>query len=149
MDGLSILPYQVVTLPNFKSNALPTIESTQDYPMFDQWTHPFEHALLNTTDLENSGQCDGFPTFRQPVPITGVDSQDGAFPTVFGKSIDVNTNEVIHFLYDPHLKFYGNTIESPLMDGGGQLAIDTKLGLGDSNVNKLVAGESVLCQNAE
>ncbi|KAL7541680.1 LOW QUALITY PROTEIN: hypothetical protein ACHAXR_011131 [Thalassiosira sp. AJA248-18] len=146
--GSSILPYQVVTLPNFKSNDLPTLENTDDYPMFDQWTQPFEHALLNTTNLEGSGQCDGFPSFRQPFPLNGVDSQPGAFPSVFGKSIDVNSGEEIHFLYDPHLKFYENSLTSPLMDGGGQLAIDTKLGLNDDNVNKLVAGKSVQCQNA-
>lgn len=168
----SILNYNVVSLPNFKSSDFPTIENTDEYPLFDTWIHPYEHGLLNTTSLEDSGQCDGFPTFRQPFPLTDSDSADGTFPAVFGKALDAISGEEVTFVYDPHLKLYENTIENPvrlllfcatfclicllmqthfslhslilplpqLMDGGGQLVMDT---------DSLVAGTQVTCQNAE
>jgi len=120
----SILGYNIVSLPDFKSTDLPTIEDSNEYPMFDPWIKPYENALLNTTSLEGSpGQCDGFPTFRQPFPLDDVDSPPGSFPAVFGESQD-NGVEVT-FAYDPHLKLYENTILNPLMDGGGQLVMDT------------------------
>ena len=110
----SILNYNVVSLPNFKSNDFPTIENTDEYPLFDNWIHPYEHGLLNTTSLEGSGQCDGFPSFRQPFPLTDADSADGTFPAVFGKALDAISGEEVTFVYDPHLKMYENTIENPV-----------------------------------
>ena len=107
--NLNILPYSVVELPAFKSNDLPTIERADDYPLFSQWIKPFENALLNTTSLEGSNQCDGFPSFRRPFPLNDVDSPPGSFPAVFGRSADG-----IVFAYDPHLKFYENTVENPV-----------------------------------
>ena len=109
----SILGYDIVSLPDFKSTDLPTIENSQEYPMFEPWIKPYENALLNTTSLEGSpGQCDGFPTFRQPFALDDVDSLPGAFPTVFGKSQD-NGVEVT-FAFDPHLTLYENTVENPV-----------------------------------
>ena len=108
----SILPYKVVNLPNFKSTDFPTIESSDEYPLFDTWIKPHENALLNTT--LDSTECDGFPTFRQPFALNEVDSPPGAFPAVFGKSVDVHTGEAVVFSYDPHLSLYENTLENPV-----------------------------------
>ncbi len=105
----SILPYDVVDLPVFKSKDLPTIENADDYPLFSDYVKPFENALLNTTDLEGSNQCDDFPTFRKPYPLNDDGSPPGYFPTVFGRSADG-----VVFAYDPHLKFYENTVENPV-----------------------------------
>jgi hypothetical protein len=112
IEGTSILPYNVVSLPNFKSNQLPTIESSDEYPMFAPWIKPFEHALLNTTLDEN--ECVGFPSFRAPFPQNEDGFIPGTFPAVFGRSIDENSLEEVIFAYDPHLKFYENTIENPV-----------------------------------
>ena len=134
-----ILPYDVVDLPVYGSAKLPTIESPDDYPMFSEWVHANEAVLLNTTDLEDSGQCDNFPNFRQPIPHSGSGAPNGVFPTVFGRSVDPVTQEEHVFAFDPHFSFYENTVENPLMDGGGQVMIDTE---------DLVEGTRVKCQNA-
>lgn len=105
----NILPYNVVDLPVFKSIDLPTIENADDYPLFSDYVKPFENALLNTTALEGSNQCDGFPTFRKPFPLDDAGSPPVYFPTVFGRSADG-----IVFAYDPHLKFYQNTVDNPV-----------------------------------
>ena len=110
----SILSYNVVSLPDFKSTQLPTIESSDDYPLFDTWIKPYENALLNTTSLEDSQECDGFPTFRQPFELNEDSSPPGTFPAVFGRSVDVNSGEDVVFSYDPHLSLYENTLENPV-----------------------------------
>ena len=78
-------------------------------------------ALLNTTSLESSGQCDGFPTFRQPFILNNrveqvkddgtvvLKSPPGTFPTVFGRTSDGE-----EFAYDPHLALYENSLDSPV-----------------------------------
>ena len=151
LDGIegdtSILPYNVVSLPDYKSSDLPTIESPDEYPLFDQYIHANENAILNTTTLEGSTECEGFPTFRQPFPLNEVDAPPHTFPAVFGKSLDVNTGEEVVFAYDPHLALYENSVENPLEDGGGQLAIDTHgARAGTGNFGRIT---QVMCQNVQ
>ena len=138
-DDTTILPYDVVDLPAYGSVDLPSIESPAEYPMFSAWIHANEAALLNTTDLEDSDQCNNFPNFRQPIPHDAAGAPTAVLPTVFGRSIDPVTLEEHVFAYDPHFSFYENTVEKPLMDGGGQVVIDTA---------DLAAGTQVKCQNA-
>lgn len=108
------MPYAVVSLPDFKSNDLPSMEGSSEYPMFAEWVHEDEHALLNTTSLEGGGQCDGFPTFRRPVEVNEEGSPPGAFQSVFGRSEDAFTGEEVVFIYDPHLAMYENTVQNPV-----------------------------------
>ena len=111
----SILPYNVVNLPHYKSTDFPSIEDSNDYPLFDTWIKPHENGLLNSTSLEISPtQCDDFPTFRQPFPYNEAGSPPGAFPAVFGRSTDVDTGLEVVFAYDPHLALYENTVENPV-----------------------------------
>ena len=136
-----LISYTVVELPHFRSNDFISIENTLEYHhLFAQWIHPDENGLLNTTMLEGSDQCRDHPNFRQPLPMNDRDAPPGTVPTVFGRSIDVNTGEVHVFAYDPHLALRENTLENPLEDGGGDLVMDT---------DGVVAGEQVLCQNVE
>ena len=136
-----LLPYNVVELPNFRSSDFISIENTLEYHhLFAQWIHPNENGLLNTTSLEGSDQCYNHPNFRQPLPMNDRDAPPGTVPTVFGKSVDADTEEVHVFAYDPHLALRENTLENPLQNGGGDFVMDT---------DGVVAGEQVLCQNAE
>ncbi len=118
IDGIegdaSVLPYDVVALPDLGTTDLPSIESADDYPLFDPWIKPHEHALLNTTSLEGGGRCDGFPDFRHPLPLDGSLSPPGTFPAVFGRSADAASGEEVVFAYDPHLALYENTVENPV-----------------------------------
>ena len=134
---------------------MPSIESSDEYPLFNDWIKIDENALLNTTSLEGTAICDTMPDFRNPLPFDG-DGAPGAtlpgvFPSIFGKSTDG-----VVFLYDRHLTFYENSVEnmvsfietpclffdhklihnlcalfgltfpfSQLPDGGGSLAINT------------------------
>lgn len=109
----SLFKYNLVSLPAFKSPALPAMDNPDDYPLFHQgyrrnrlaevdtvlWGFD-EHAMLNDTSLEGSGQCDGFPDFRVPVPNDPWKWGDAefwkVFPTVFGQSSDGHV-----FAYDP------------------------------------------------
>lgn len=108
-ENTNVVPYNVVDLPVFKSNDLPTIENSDEYPLFSDYVKPFENALLNTTSLEESNQCDDFPTFRKPYPLGNVGTPPGYFPTVFGRSADGT-----EFAYDPHFNFYENTVDNPV-----------------------------------
>lgn len=134
-----LFPYKVVELPPFKSLDFLTIENASSYHhLFAQWIHADENGLLNTTSLEGSDQCNGHPDFRQPLPVNDRDAPPGTLPTVFGKSVDKITGEVHVFAFDPHLTLRENTVENPLEDGGGDLAMKT---------DSPVAGTQVLCQN--
>lgn len=143
----SILPYNVVNLPAFKSVDFPVIDNPDKYsPIFEEWMGYDEHAILNTTSLEESNQCDGFPDFRKS-NILNPDHGSGRVwkvkPTVFGKTTDGHT-----FAYDPHLALPENTVNNPNPDGGGQLVIDTDGLTGFSNYNGMYDGTQVMCQNS-
>jgi hypothetical protein len=136
-----IFSYRVVELPSFKTPDFLSIENpTVFHPLFAQWIHPDENGLLNTTILEGTDECIGHPNFRQPLPGNERDAPPGAIPTVFGRSVDSVTGETHVFAYDPHLALKENTIENPLLNGGGDLVMDT---------DDLVAGTQVLCHNVE
>lgn len=143
----SILPYNVVNLPAFKSVDFPVIDNPDAYNhIFEEWMGYDEHAILNTTSLEGSDQCDGFPNFRKS-EILNPDHGPGRVwkvkPTVFGKTADGHT-----FAYDPHLALPENTVENPNPDGGGQLVLDSDGLTGFSNYNGMYDGTQVMCQNS-
>ena len=123
VDITGIVPENItlISLPSFKSNELPSIEDSTDYPMFSQWIKSDENALLNTTSL----QCDDVSNVRVPIPFDGDgapgETMPGYFPSVFGQ-----TDDGIVFLYDRHLTFYENTVENPLIDGGGSIVMATQ-----------------------
>lgn len=136
----SILPWNVVPLPSLNTPSFPSIDNGDEWPAFSTWFHPNENALLNTTDLEGTSTCDGFPSYHQPIPHDEEGAPKGTFPTVFGR-----TPEGIDFAYDPHLALRENTVDSPLPDGGGRLVMATD-GL---TPGQGTPGEQVMCQNAE
>jgi len=86
--------------------------------------------------------CDDFPDVRKPLPFDGDESpgntQTGTFPSVFGTASDAETGEAVTFLYDRHLTLYENTVENPISDGGGSIAMST---------HDTLAGEQVKCHN--
>lgn len=108
----------IITLPNFKTSDLPSIEDSNDYPLFSEWIHADENALLNTTGLE--GSCDGLPDWRNPVPFDGNgawdDTMAGVMTEVFAKSTDNESGEEVVFLYDRHFAFLENTVEKPVSE---------------------------------
>lgn len=106
--------------------------------------HPNEEVLLNTTALEDTNQCDGFPSFHIPVPHDEEGAPKGAFATVFGK-----TPSGIEFAYDPHLALQENTVDNPLPDGGGKLSIATQGLWRGTGTGQRTPGEQVMCQNVE
>ena len=134
----------IIALPSFKSNDLPSIESSFEYPLFSEWIKSDENALLNTTSLVD--MCDGVTNVRVPLPFDGAGSpgltMPGVFPSIFGKSADG-----VVFLYDRHLTFKENTVENPLMDGGGSIVMATQdtSGIGGNNPG----GEPVKCFNVK
>lgn len=139
----SVLPLNILPLPHFKSESCPSIESSDDYPLFNEWIKSNENALLlNTTSL--NGMCDDFPDVRKPLPFDGDNSpgntQTGTFPSIFGTASDAETGEEVTLLYDRHLALYENTIENPISDGGGSIAIST---------HDTPAGEQVKCHNVK
>lgn len=109
-----LFKYSVVSLPAFKSPELPVMDNPDDFPLlaepqlrqsriaeYDSVLAGYdEHAMLNTTSLEGSGQCDGFPSFRVPVLNDPWKLGDfefwKVFPTVFGQTSDGHV-----FAYDP------------------------------------------------
>lgn len=111
----------VVTLPDFKSLELPSIEDSTSYPLFSQWIKSDENALLNTTSLEGSETCASIDSGRLPIEWDGDangapagSTLPGTFGSIFAKSTDANTREEVVFLYDRHLTFYENTVENPV-----------------------------------
>ena len=104
-------PLDIVNLPNFKSIDLPSIESSDEYPLFNDWIKVDENALLNTTSLEGTAICATMPDFRNPLPFDGDGAPgatlQGVFPSIFGKSADG-----VVFLYDRHLTFNENSVEN-------------------------------------
>ena len=138
----------MIALPSFKSTDLPSIESSSDYPMFSQWIKSDENALLNTTSLVDPvDMCSDVTNVRVPLSLDGYGAPGatlpGFFPSIFGKSADG-----IVFLYDRHFTFQENTVENPLMDGGGSIVMatqDSELGIGGNNP----AGEPVKCMNVK
>ena len=102
----------IINLPNFKSNDLPSIESSTDYPLFSEWIKSDENALLNTTSLDRT-MCANLPDFRNPLPFNGAGSpgltMSGVVPSIFGKSADG-----VVFLYDRHLVLLENTVDNPV-----------------------------------
>ncbi|KAL7541246.1 hypothetical protein ACHAXR_012136 [Thalassiosira sp. AJA248-18] len=140
----SILSWSIVPLPSLNSQSFPSMDDGENYGSFATWIHPNENGLLNTTELEDTNACDGFPNYHQPIPYDGGSAGKlgpiGTFPTVFGA-----TPEGIQFAYDPHLALRENTVENPLPDGGGQLVIETD-GLRPGSDSP---GEQVMCQNVE
>jgi len=138
-----LLPYSTVNLPPFGSTEFPAVEkASEEFPIFTDWMKDDENALLNSSSLEATTQCDGFPSFRQPeaVAVLTEDSPESILPTVFGRSINQDTRVEEIFAYDPHLSLYENTPDKPLADGGGKLVIDT--------YQPLDPGYQVLCHNA-
>ena len=138
----SIQPYNVVDLPELNSIDFPSIDNGEDWPAFSTWVHPNECALLNTTTLEESNQCDGFPNFHVPLPYNVAGGPTGAFPSVFGK-----TPAGLEFAYDPHLALQENTVDNPLADGGGKLSIATQGLWRGKGTGARTPGEQVMCQN--
>ena len=138
----SINAYNAVNLPEMNSIDLPSIDNGENWPAFATWVHPNEDAMLNTTSLEDTNQCDGFPSFHIPVPHDMPGAPKGAFPTVFGK-----TPSGIEFAYDPHLALQENTVDNPLPDGGGKLSIATQGLWRGSGTGARTPGEQVMCQN--
>lgn len=140
----SIKKYNTVSLPEYNSADLPSIDGGEDWPVFSTWVHPNEDAILNTTSLEDSNQCDGFPNFYIPLPYDEPGSPKGAFQTVFGK-----TPGGIEFAFDPHLALQENTVDNPLPDGGGKLSIATQGLWRGSGTGARTPGEQVMCQNVK
>lgn len=140
----SINPYNAVDLPELNSIDFPSIDNGEEWPVFETWIHPNEDALLNTTSLEDTNQCDDFPNFHIPLPHDKEGAPKGAFSTVFGK-----TPSGIEFAYDPHLALLENTVENPLPDGGGKLSIATQGLWRGSGTGVRTPGEQVICQNLE
>lgn len=140
----SMNPYNAVSLPEYNSVDLPSIDNGENWPVFATWVHPNEDALLNTTSLEDSNECDGFPNFHLPLPHDESGAPKGRFPTVFGK-----TPSGIEFAYDPHLALQENTVDNPLPDGGGKLSIATQGLWRGSGTGSRTPGEQVMCQNVE
>ena len=138
-----LLPYSTVSLPAFGSNEFPAVEKASvEFPLFTSLMKDDENGLLNSTSLEGSTQCDGFPSFRQPeaVAVPTEDAPLSILPTVFGRSINQDTGVEEVFAYDPHLFLYENTPENPITDGGGKLVIET--------YDPMDPGYQVICQNA-
>ena len=69
-----------------------------------------------------------------------MDALPGTVPAVFGRSVDVHTGLAVDFAFDPHIMLYENTVDNPLPDGGGQVAIDT---------HDPITGQQVMCSNAK
>lgn len=108
----------IINLPNFKSNDLPSIESSTDYPLFSEWIKSDENALLNTTSLDRT-MCANLPDFRTPLPsFDGAGSpgltMPGVFPSIFAKSYDEEIGSEVVFLYDRHLVLLENTVDNPV-----------------------------------
>lgn len=137
-------PYNVVSLPEYNSADLPSIDNGENWPAFATWVHPNEDALLNTTSLEDSNECEGFPDFHLPQPYDASGSPKGRFPAVFGK-----TPSGIEFVYDPHLALQENTVDNPLPDGGGKLSIATQGLWRGKGTGDRTPGEQVMCQNVQ
>ena len=140
----SMNPYNTVSLPELNSVDLPSIDNGENWPVFETWVHPNEDALLNTTSLEDSNECDDFPSFHLPLPHNEPGAPKGRFQTVFGK-----TPSGIEFAYDPHLALQENTVDNPLPDGGGKLSIATQGLWRGSGTGERTPGEQVMCQNVE
>ena len=140
----SVNPYNTVNLPEMNSIDLPSIDNGENWPAFATWVHPNENVLLNTTSLEDTNQCEGFPDFYIPIPHDEPGAPKGAFPTVFGR-----TPSGIEFAYDPHLALQENTVDNPLPDGGGRLSIATQGLWRGSGTGHRTPGEQVMCQNVE
>jgi hypothetical protein len=137
---VAALSLDVLDLPDFKSPDLPSIESSSDYPLYDTWIKSDENAMLNATALQDDGACDGFADFRDPLPWDGEGAQPGTFPSVFARSVDVDSGSEMIFAYDRHLSLPENTVDKPLADGGGSLVLAT---------TDLAAGAPVQCHNVE
>ena len=138
-----LLPYSTVNLPPYGSADFPAVEKAADkFPLFTDYMKEDENGMVVTDALESSSQCDGFPSFRQPeaVATPSDDAPESTLPTVFGRSINLDTGLEEIFVFDPHLTLYENTIDKPLADGGGQLVIDT--------YDPLPPTTQVKCQNA-
>jgi hypothetical protein len=110
-----LLPYATVNLPPFGSAEFPAVEkASEEFPLFTEWMKDDENALLNSSSLEATAQCYGFPSFRQPEAVAELtkDAPESILPTVFGRSINQGTGVEEFFAYDPHLFLYENTPEN-------------------------------------
>ena len=69
--------------------------------------HPNEEVLLNTTALEDTNQCDGFPSFHIPVPH----DEEGA-PKVSKFNVELAERNCQVHLLTPIVVFYA--LHSPV-----------------------------------
>lgn len=104
----------IIALPAFKTSDLISMEDPTEYdPLFAQYIKADENAMLNSTSLDGTTECNELPDFRNPIPYSAEGTLKGAFPSIFGTTTDPNGNAVV-MIYDRHLTLYENTVENPV-----------------------------------
>lgn len=129
IEGTSKAPYTVVDLPDHNSgdSKMVGIDDGPHMVVLEEWQKPGDEFWLNDTTVD-AAQCDDHPSPQQPQAsqfdyayhgLGASQHMESAMPTVFGRSTDAQTGQVVTFAFDPIFAFHDNTVGSPIPDGGG------------------------------
>lgn len=133
-------------------------------PYYSKYHKAGDEFWLNTTDTIDAAQCAGHPNtvsaaFDTPTQLdaSGTDEvwnagecPDGsrctvhvatAAPSIFGRSLNAQTGQYEHLLFDPHVRLLKNTVDNPSPDGGGLIHYESNSKVWCSNAPRSFLNE--------
>lgn len=140
----NLVPHTIVDLPPILGEGTAMIAIDQDEfldsPYFSRYNKKNDEFYLNDASSVDSSQCTNHPN----VWIAGYDTptklviQDGTnsildknhpdeeFPPLFGRTFNEETGEYVYLMFDPKMVLHNNTVDNPIVDGGGYREYETR-----------------------
>mmetsp|Transcript_8677 Transcript_8677/g.11498 ORF Transcript_8677/g.11498 Transcript_8677/m.11498 type:complete len:366 (+) Transcript_8677:714-1811(+) len=122
-----LMPYSVVSLPDVHGGiSMVPVDDGPYLPKLSGYQAAGDEFWLNATI--DPSQCSDHPSAILPVPsklddatsaVQQAQHVEAASAPIFGHAINAQTGGEEALLFDPRFQFKDNTVENPLMDGGG------------------------------